>query len=81
MKAEITDAVPGLTDAQVQGEVEEAERGYVLGELVSEPNPHRSDLPTVPVDLIAEIAARAARDGETPDDVVRRALLSYLHSA
>lgn len=81
MSFEITDRVPGPTDDEVAAAVAEAEAGYDLGTLPVERNPHAERLPLVPDDLLDAIEERAQRDGESPEAVVRRALVAYLHTA
>ncbi len=81
MSYEITDSVPGLTDAQVTDLVQEAEAGYDLTARPSEQNPHFHRVQLVPEDLLEAIAERAAKDGQSPDAVVREALSNYLDSA
>ena len=81
MSYEITDRVPGLTDAQVADLVQEAEAGYDLTARPSEPNPHFHRVQLVPEDLLDAIDERAAKDGQSPDAVVRDALSSYLDTA
>ena len=81
MNNEITDSVPGLTEAQVTDLVQEAEAGYELTDRLSEPNPHFHRVQLVPEDLLEAIDERAAKDGQSPDAVVREALSNYLDSA
>lgn len=81
MDFEITDHVSGLSDDQVAQAAAEAEAGHDLTDRPSEPNPHFGRLQLVPSDLLDEIVERAARDGESPEAVVRRALTSYLRTA
>jgi len=78
MTFEMTDHVPGLSEEQVDQLVDEAEAGHDLDARAAEPNPH---LLVVPDDLLDAVAQRAQLDGESPDDVVRRALAAYLDSA
>jgi hypothetical protein len=81
MSYEITDSVPGLTHAQVTDLVQEAEAGYDLTARPSEQNPHFHRVQLVPEDLLDAIDERAAKDGQSPDAVVREALSNYLDSA
>lgn len=81
MSHEITERAPGLTDAQVADLVEEAEAGYDLTTRPSEPNPHFHRVQLVPEDLLDAIDERAAKDGQSPDAVVREALSNYLDTA
>ncbi len=81
MSYEITDHVPGLRDAQVADLVEEAEAGYDLTDRESAPNPHFQRVRLVPEDLLDAIDERAAKDGQSPDAVVREALSNYLDTA
>ncbi|MDQ6522860.1 ribbon-helix-helix protein, CopG family [Nocardioides sp. LHD-245] len=81
MNIEITDHVPGLSDEQVARAVTEAESGYDLTDRPSEPNPHLGRVQLVPTDLLDAIDERAARDGESPEAVVRQALAAYLRTA
>lgn len=81
MSYEITDGVPGLTDAQVADLVQEAEAGYDPTTRQPEPNPHFQRVQLVPEDLLDAIDERAAKDGQSPDAVVREALSNYLHTA
>ncbi|MFK5635660.1 ribbon-helix-helix domain-containing protein [Ornithinimicrobium sp. LYQ103] len=81
MSYEITDSVPGLTDTQVADLVQEAEAGHDLKTRPSEPNPHFHRFQLVPEDLLDAIDERAAKDGQSPDAVVREALSNYLDTA
>lgn len=81
MSFEITDHVPGLTDAQVAELIEEAKAGYDLTDSVPEPNPYFQRVQLVPADLLDAIDERARKDGQSPDAVVREALASYLETA
>lgn len=81
MSDEITDRVPGLTDKQVADLVQEAEAGYDLAPHRAEPNPHLQRVQLVPEDLLDAIDERAAKDGQSPDAVVREALANYLDTA
>lgn len=81
MSYEITDSVPGLTDAQVADLVQEAEAGHDLKTLPAEPNSHFHRVQLVPTDLLDAIDERAAKDGQSPDAVVREALSNYLDTA
>lgn len=80
MSYEITGSVPGLTDAQVTDLVQEAEAGYELTASPSEQNLHLRRVQLVPEDLRDAIDERAAKDGQSPDAVVREALSNYLDS-
>lgn len=79
MNGEIVENVSGVSDERIAELVAEAEAGYELDELVAVPNLHRG-VPLVPAELIEEIAKRAERDGQTREEVVRRALTRYLAS-
>ncbi|USQ76014.1 ribbon-helix-helix domain-containing protein [Ornithinimicrobium cryptoxanthini] len=81
MSYEITDHVPGLTEAQVAGLVKEAEVGYDLSACPVVANPHFQRVQLVPEDLLEAIDERAAKDGQSPDAVVREALSNYLDTA
>ena len=74
MSHEVTDRVPGLTDQQVADLLQEAEAGYDLAPHQAVPNPHFQRVQQVPEDLLEAIDERAARDGQSPDAVVREAL-------
>ena len=77
---EITDHVPGLSRAEVDTFIREAEGGFDVAAFQTEPNPHHH-VPVVPSDLLEAIGRRAAQTGATPDEVVRQALVRYLDSA
>lgn len=81
MSFEITDRVPGASDDDVAAMIAEAEQGYDLTGRDPAPNPHFQRVQLVPPDLLDAIDDRARREGESPDDVVRRALTQYLHTA
>lgn len=81
MSFEITDQVPGFSAESVAAMAAEAEAGYDLTEQVPQLNPHFQRLQLVPADLLDAIDERARKDGESPDDVVRRALATYLRTA
>lgn len=81
MSYEIADRVPGMTVAQVADMVQEAEAGYDLATGQAEINPHFHRVQLVPEDLLDAIDERAAKDGQSPDAVVREALSNYLDSA
>ncbi|MCR1784046.1 ribbon-helix-helix domain-containing protein [Nocardioides carbamazepini] len=81
MNFEITDHVPGLSDDQVARAAAEAEAGYDLRGRPSEPNPHLGRVQLVPTDLLDAVEERAARDGQSPEAVVRQALAAYLRTA
>ncbi|SOC57091.1 ribbon-helix-helix domain-containing protein [Ornithinimicrobium cerasi] len=81
MSYEITDRVPGLPDAQVADLIQEAEAGHDLTTRRAEPNPHFHRVQLVPEDLLDAIDERAAKDGQSPDAVVREALSNYLDTA
>ncbi|NLT29862.1 MAG: ribbon-helix-helix protein, CopG family [Propionibacterium sp.] len=81
MNPDVTTGVEGIGEAELAGLIEEAAAGYDLASARVEPNPHHVAGRVVPPDLLAEIDARARRDGRSPDDVVRDALTQFLHSA
>ncbi|RZA11073.1 MAG: ribbon-helix-helix protein, CopG family [Lysobacteraceae bacterium] len=81
MSGEIVDNVRGLSQERLDELVAEAEAGYDLDALTPVPNPHASVQTLVPAELLEEIAARAAREGRSPADVVREAITAYLRSA
>lgn len=81
MSFEVSDYVPGLTEAQVAELVKEAEAGYDLTSHDTEPNPHFQRVQLVPEDLLDAIDERARKDGQSPDAVVREALAHYLDTA
>lgn len=81
MNFEMTDHVPGFGDDEVDAMVDEAEAGYDLSARRAELNPHFQLTQAVPEDLLEAIEERAEREGESPESVVRRALVAYLHSA
>jgi hypothetical protein len=60
MSYEITDRVPGLTEAQVSDLVQEAEAGYGLTTCQAESSPHFHRVQLVPEDLLDAIDERAA---------------------
>ena len=80
MTFETTDRVPGLDDEQLAALAEEAEAGYEVADAHAEPNPHFQGQ-LVPEDLLDAIDERAEREGQSREEVVRRALTEYLHSA
>ena len=75
MTFELTDHVSGIGADEVALLVREAEAGFDLDGAVTEPNPHRI---VVPDELMDAVVDRAERDGESPEEIVRRALASYL---
>ena len=81
MKFEMTEHVPGLTEADVARLVGEAEAGYDISEARLEHNPHARGGYAVPEDLTGAIEERARRDGHSPETVVRAAIRRYLDSA
>ncbi|HPB72709.1 MAG TPA: hypothetical protein PLX71_07015 [Phycicoccus sp.] len=81
MTFEVVDSVPGLGADEVTALVDEAEAGYDVARLPSEPNPHFGRIQLVPADLIDAIDQRALQAGQTPDWVLREALTAYLRSA
>jgi hypothetical protein len=81
MSFDITDHVDGLSDEQVAAAVDEAEAGYDLEGTSPEPNPHLQKVQLVHADLVEAIEERAHKDGQTPEDVLREALVTYLHIA
>jgi hypothetical protein len=81
MSFESTDHVPGLSDEQVAAMADEAETGYDLAARAPEPNPHFQRLELVPADLMDAVDERAQKDGQSPEEVVRQALATYLHTA
>ncbi|MDT0200835.1 hypothetical protein [Nocardioides sp. AE5] len=81
MMFEMADHVSGLSGDQIARAAAEAERGHDLDGRPGEPNPHTREAPSVPTDLLDEIVARAEHDGESPQELVRRALVRYLRSA
>lgn len=86
-----TNAGKPVTDAMIEEFADEAERGYEPGQLrSSRRGPGRPPLgaaaktvESVRLDpsLRAETAQRAAEEGITVSEVIRRALRDYLHSA
>lgn len=81
MNVEVTDHVPGFSDEEVEAMVAEAEAGYDLQGVPSEPNPHHVGSSLVPDDLREAIEDRARRDGLSPEAVVREAIEAHLHIA
>lgn len=81
MSFQITDHVPGFSNEDLAAMAAEAEAGYDLTGRASELNPHFQRLQLVPADLLDAIDQRAEKDGLSPEEVVRQALASYLHSA
>ncbi|WP_131105790.1 hypothetical protein [Ornithinimicrobium sufpigmenti] len=75
MSDEIIDSVPALTDARVTDLVQEAEAGCELTARASEQNPHSHRVQLVPEDVLDAIDERAAKDGQSPDAVVREGAL------
>ncbi|WP_066641967.1 hypothetical protein [Serinicoccus hydrothermalis] len=62
MTFEMTDHVPGLTDARVAELVEAAEAGHDLTDAEVEPNPHLGHAQVVPEELWGAIEERARQD-------------------
>jgi hypothetical protein len=80
MTFEMTDHVPGLTDEQVAALDDEALAGYDITRTPAEPNPHQQRQ-LVPEDLLDAIDERAEQDGQSREEIVRRALTTYLNTA
>jgi hypothetical protein len=80
-----------ITDAEVEALAAEAEAGYDVDALIARRGKRGrpalgsapSSVESVRLDpeLRDELAQRAAADGTTPSEVIRRALRHYLHAA
>lgn len=81
MSFDITDHIDGLSNEQIAAAVAESETGFDLSGTQSEPNPHFQKVQLVPADLVDALEERARKDGQSPEDVLREALVTYLRTA
>ena len=81
MNFEVVRHVDGFTDEDIKKLAAEAEAGYDPASFEWEPNPHFQLRGLLPRELADAVEARANRDGQSPQEVIRQALTRYLESA